>query len=234
MRPPPSTEATVAPEAPGPASTAASTVEDWCVGGIVECLVCECLWLPARVTRRLAHSLEVTMLADNDHGENAALVRKSLVRNVPYLDGDPILAVTEELDCHAWFAIHEAYLPVAVLGQTADGTAMVTYSDFYRPTEVPVAYLRTSASIEALLTFKWATVAEAPHYTRPPLTEAPVAKAKALVAPPGPASGLHRRAPRAGLHRRLHRGGLVCGSAWSASACGSPRGSLGAWRTLLR
>ena len=125
MRPPPPTEATVAPEAPvappGPASTAASTVEDWRVGGIVECLFGKSLWLPARFTRRLADSLEVTMLADNDGGTFE--VRKSLVRNVPYLDGDPILAVTEELECHAWFAIHEAYLPVVVLGQKADDTA---------------------------------------------------------------------------------------------------------------
>ena len=38
------------------------------MGGIVECLFGESLWLPVRVTRRLADSLEVTMLADNDGG----------------------------------------------------------------------------------------------------------------------------------------------------------------------
>ena len=117
----------------------------------MECLLDESLWLPMRVTRRLAGSLEVTMLADNDDG--AFEVRKSLVRNVAYLDGDPILAVTEGLECHAWFATHEAYLPVVVLGQKADDTAMVAHADFPRE-EVPVAYLRTSASIEAMLVFR--------------------------------------------------------------------------------
>ena len=126
----------------------------------------------------------MTILAEDD----ALEVHKSIVRNVAYLDGDPILAVTKELECHAWFAIHEAYLPVVVLGQEADDTAMVTYADFYRPTKVPVAYLRTSASIEALLVFKRATAGLPTQPTRLPLTEAPVAKAKALVAPPGPAS----------------------------------------------
>ena len=117
----------------------------------MELLFGESLRLPVRVTRRLADSLEVTMLADNDGGTFE--VRKSLVRNVAYLDGDPILAVTEELECHAWFAIHEAYLPVVVLGQKADDTAMVAHADF-PPEEVPVAYLRTSASIEAMLVFR--------------------------------------------------------------------------------
>ena len=140
------------------------------MGGIVECLFGESLWLPARVTRRLADSLEVTMLAGS--GGGTFEISKSFVRNVAYLDGDPILAVTEELECHAWFAIHEAYLPVVVLGQKADDTAMVTYADFYRPTEVPVAYLRTSASIEALLTFKRATAGLPTQPTRPPLTGA--------------------------------------------------------------
>ena len=80
-------------------------------------------------------------------------IPESLVSNVAYLDGDPILAVTEGLECHAWFAYDGSYRAAVVLGQKADDTAMVAHADF-PPEEVPVAYLRTSASIEAMLVFR--------------------------------------------------------------------------------
>ena len=121
------------------------------MGGIVECMFGS-LRFPARVTRRLADSLEVTMLAGS--GGGTFEISKSFVRNVAYRDGDPILAVTEGLECHAWFAYDGSYHAAVVSGQEADDTAMVTYADCYRPEEVPVAYLRTSASIEAMLVFR--------------------------------------------------------------------------------
>ena len=153
--PPRATAPPIAP--PGPAPTAASSVR---VGDIVECLR-ECdngwlpvlLWLPARVTRCLAGSLEVTLLADNSPLGGTFEVHKSLVRNVADLAGDPIPAVTDELECHVWFASDERYLMAVVLGQKADDTAVIRLADEddYRQfeVEVPVAYLRTSASIEA-------------------------------------------------------------------------------------
>ena len=106
-------------------------------------------WLHARVARRLADSIEATLLADNGTLGRTFVTHESSVRNVAPFDGDPIPAVTDELECHVWFAHAERYFMAVVLGQKADDTAVVRFVDDHKHFEVPVAYLRTSASIEA-------------------------------------------------------------------------------------
>ena len=128
--------------------------EEWRVGALVECL-CDndgedggdaaSSWLPVRVARRLADSLEVVML-----GEGGAFeAHESFCRPLAGLDGDPVplAAVAEGLACHVWYAQGEEYYAAVVDGQEQADTAVVTYTEFDEQEEVPVEYLRTSASI---------------------------------------------------------------------------------------